>query len=181
MDPTETLMHEHRVIERMLRVLTIASQKAENDSLDTDLFEKAIDFIRTFADKCHHSKEEGELFPLFVMKGIPNEGGPIGMMLKEHDIGRSYVKAMEQALLKYGDGDQSQSKVVSQNAQEYINLLSQHIQKEDNILYPMGNRALSDSDRETLNKKFEAIEISKVGKGVHEKYHHLVEDLENRA
>lgn len=180
MDPIETLMHEHRVIERMLKILEKASEKAEKGEIDKDLYSKAIDFIRTFADKCHHAKEEGELFPLIEQKGIPKEGGPIGMMLHEHNIGREYVAGMDQGLKAYINGDTTQTNVISRNSLEYVNLLSNHIQKEDNILYPMGNRVLSDNDRESLANRFEEIEESEIGKGIHEKYHHLVEELEKR-
>ncbi len=178
MDPIEVLMHEHRMIERMLKVLTAVAQKADTDEVDVDTFEKGIDFIRTFADRCHHAKEEGEFYPLIEQRGIPKEGGPIGMMLQEHDMGRNYVKGMDEALRKFKDGDKSQAGVISRNAVGYINLLSQHIQKEDNILYPMGNRVISDSDREALIERFEELEEKEIGKGVHEKYHLLVEELE---
>jgi hemerythrin-like domain-containing protein len=71
-DPIEVLMHEHRVIERMLKVRTAVAQKTDIDEeVDADTFEKTIDFIRTFADRCHHAKEEGELFPLIERRGIP--------------------------------------------------------------------------------------------------------------
>ncbi len=177
-DPIEVLMHEHRVIERMLKVLTAASNKAEAGEVDEELFERAIDFIRTFADRCHHAKEEETFYPLIEQRGIPKEGGPIGMMLQEHDMGRDYVRGMDEALRKFKDGDKSQAGVISRNAAGYINLLSQHIQKEDNILYPMGNRVISDSDREALIERFEELEEKEIGKGVHEKYHRLVEELE---
>ncbi len=181
MDPIEVLKNEHTAIERMLKVLIVASQKAETDEeLDVDLFEKAIDFIRTFADKCHHAKEEGVLFPLIEERGVPKEGGPIGMMLQEHDMGRSYVRGMVESLRKYKFGDKSQANAVSRNAEGYVNLLSQHIQKENDILYPMGEHVISDSDRETLTKKFEDREENEIGKGVHEKYHHLLEELETK-
>lgn len=181
MDPIESLMHEHRMIERMLNVLNEASRRAETSGeLDLYIFEKAVDFIKTFADRCHHMKEEGEFFPLIERKGIPNQGGPIGMMLHEHDIGRGYVRGMEEALRKYKAGDKSQTQVVIQNARGYANLLAQHIMKEDNILYPMGNRVLTEADRKKLAIRFEEIEEKEIGEGVHEEYHHMVEGLETR-
>ena len=175
-------MHEHRLVERMLNILNEASRKiAAGGDVDVDLFEKAIDFIKTFADRCHHMKEEGELFPTIEQKGIPKEGGPIGMMLHEHSIGRGYVRGMEEALRRYKAGDKSQAQVLVQNARGYANLLAQHIMKEDNILYPMANRVLNDADRKKLDSQFERIEEKEIGEGVHEKYHHRVEELESSA
>jgi len=181
MDPIESLMHEHRMIERLMNVLNESMRRIEAGAeVDVDLFEKAIDFIKNFADRCHHMKEEGELFVIFAQKGIPDQGGPIGMMLNEHHIGRDYVRGMEEGLRRHKSGDRSQAQVLVQNARGYINLLSQHIMKEDNILYPMGNRLLSNADRKKLISRFEEIETEDIGEGVHEKYHHLIEDLENR-
>ncbi|HEY4698768.1 MAG TPA: hemerythrin domain-containing protein [Nitrososphaerales archaeon] len=181
MDPIDALMHEHRMIERLMNVLNESIRRVEAGAeVDVDLFEKSIDFIKNFADRCHHMKEEGELFSIFAQKGIPDEGGPIGMMLKEHHIGRDYVRGMDDGLRRYRAGDKSQAKVLTQNAKGYIDLLSQHIMKEDNILYPMGNRLLSNADRKKLSSRFEEIETVEMGGGVHEKYHHLVDDLENR-
>jgi len=155
MDPIEILIDEHKDIVRLLKVLSKASENVESGStVDVDVFEKAIDFIRNFADKCHHFKEEGGLFTLLEEKGMPRNGGPIGMMLQEHDIGRNYVKGMSNALNRYKAGDKTQSKELVRNASEYINLLSNHIMKEENILYPMGNRFISEQDRKTLSKKF---------------------------
>ncbi len=175
-------MHEHRLVERMVNILNEASRRIESGGeVDVDLFEKAVDFIKTFTDRCHHMKEEGELFPAIEQKGIPKEGGPIGMMLHEHDIGRGYVRGMEEALRKYKPGDRMQAATLVQNARGYANLLAQHIMKEDNILYPMANRVLNEADRKKLVSEFDRIEEKEIGKGVHEKYHHLVEELENRA
>ncbi len=182
MGPIEVLMEEHRVIERMLRIMSEASGQIEaGKEVDVDLFEKTIDFIRNFADRCHHLKEENILYVLIEQRGIPKEGGPIGMMLQEHDIGRDYVRGMDEALRRYKAGDRSQAMVISRNAVGYINLLSQHIMKEDNILYPMGNRVMSDADRKTLLEKFEEVETKEMGQGVHERYHHIIEDLEGKT
>ncbi|MEM3061405.1 MAG: hemerythrin domain-containing protein, partial [Candidatus Bathyarchaeia archaeon] len=63
--------------------------------------EQVLEFIKFFADKCHHGKEEDLLFPAMEEAGIPKGGGPIGMMLTEHAMGRGYVKAMSKAAEEY--------------------------------------------------------------------------------
>ena len=92
---TEVLKQEHRVIENVLDALERLAKAAETSALAE--WEKAIDFARNFADKCHHLKEENLLFPALEERGIPREGGPIGMMLAEHEEGRGYVRAMAAA------------------------------------------------------------------------------------
>jgi len=180
MDPIEILMNEHRLIERMLKVLMVAAEQVEVVEVDSDTFEKAIDFIRNFSDKFHHAKEEGELFPLMESKGIPKDGGPIGMMLQEHDVGRNYVKGMDDALSKYKTGDKSQASEISRNALGFANLLAEHIMKEDNILYPMSNRVISDQEKSSLARRFKEIETKDEGKGVPEKYLNIVNELEKK-
>ena len=81
----EVLKHEHRIIERVLAVMERLAEKPGIGS--KEVWEKAIDFIRNFADKCHHLKEEQILFPALEEHGIPREGGPVGMMLLEHEAG----------------------------------------------------------------------------------------------
>jgi len=177
--PVEVLMDEHRLIERILKIVAAASNRlASREEVEVSIFERAIDFIRTFADRCHHRKEEDTLFPVFEQRGIPRQGGPIGVMLEEHEAGRRYVRSMAEALEKYKAGDSSQAEAVVENALSYVELLSQHIPKEDNILYPMGDRLITDEDRRRLIERFEEIEEKEIGEGVHEHYHRLVEELE---
>ncbi len=179
MKPTEILKEEHKVIKIMLKVLDkICDKLDKNQTVNIEHLEKIVDFIRTFADKCHHGKEEDLLFVSMEEAGIPKEGGPIGVMLEEHEIGRSYVRGMADAISKYKTGDKKFSSEIIKNAKGYIDLLTQHIDKEDNILYVMADMHLSDKEQKRLIKEFEKIEEEKIGKGVHEKYHHLVEELE---
>ena len=89
---TEVLSDEHRVIERVLAVIEKLTRAPVKDSLDN--WKKALDFFRHFADQCHHLKEEKILFPVMEEHGIPRDGGPIGMMLTEHEEARGYVRAM---------------------------------------------------------------------------------------
>ncbi len=179
MQATQVLMNEHRVIEHMLRVIELAARKIDADvPVPADALRQMVDFIRTFADKCHHAKEEGLLFPAMESKGIPKDGGPIGVMLLEHEEGRSYVREMAEAIDRYEQGNKNAGKVIAQNARSYANLLSQHIRKEDEILYHMADMALSTQEQQHLVEQFEEAEIKAVGEGQHEYYEKLVEDLE---
>lgn len=179
MSATENLKEEHQVILRMIKVLNVASNRLERgQEVSHDVFKKAVDFIRTFADRCHHGKEQDTLFPLMVERGIPSRGGPIAVMLKEHEEGRRYVKGLAEALAKYESGDEEAKRAVVENARSYAKLLEQHIYKEDNILYPMGDRVLSHTDNQELLEKFEKIEKETIGEGKHEYYLNIIEELE---
>jgi len=177
MKSVEVLMHEHRVIERGLAVLeNIADRIEKGESVPTDKVTALLDFFQVFADQCHHGKEEGMLFPELEAKGIPKEGGPIGVMLIEHEEGRELRRRMSEAVSNLTDETNRQQFVTA--AREYINLLRQHIWKEDNVLFQMAQQVLTEADDAALVERFERHEREHIGEGVHERYHHLVHELE---
>src|ERR1051326_6848001 len=97
--PTEVLSREHRAIEKMLAELEDEIRRAQaGGPFPRAFFDQALDFFRNFADGCHHAKEENLLFPRMKERGVPEHGGPIGVMLSEHDEGRAYLKAVRENL-----------------------------------------------------------------------------------
>jgi len=176
---TDVLREEHKAIKKMLDVLERICEKLENgEHVDPEHMREVIEFIKTFADKCHHGKEEDILFPELEKIGIPKEGGPIGVMLHEHNLGREFVGEMSDAIEAYEKGDAESARKFVENARGYIGLLRDHIEKEDNILYPMGEMHLSEEKMKELIEKFDHVENQIVGGGVHEKMHELLHKLE---
>lgn len=178
MRPTEQLKEEHQAIKLALQILDGICRKLESDEeVDPKHLEQMLEFIRIFADRCHHGKEEDKLFPAMEEAGVPRSGGPIGVMLLEHDLGRNYVRAMEQAIVRYKASDRGAGSEIVENARNYIALLTQHIEKEDNILYPIADQRLSKEKEEELLEEFEIVEQERVGIGKHEEFHKLLEAL----
>ncbi len=176
--PTQILMAEHEAIKTMLKVLENLSERLEKSKkIDLDHLKKAIEFITGFADRCHHAKEEDLLFPAMEKTGIPRQGGPIGVMLTEHEEGRSHVRAMKEAMDRLARGDEKAGLDWARHARAYASLLSQHIFKEDNILYPMGDSRLTTEAQEELEREFERVEKEIVGEGKHEYFEALLEEL----
>jgi hemerythrin-like domain-containing protein len=172
---TEALKAEHRVIEKVLDALEKLAKTAES-SLLAD-WTKAIDFARNFADKCHHLKEEKLLFPALEERGIPREGGPIGMMLAEHEEGRGYVRAMAAALEAAAQDPIGARITLRRKADAYIRLLREHIQKEDDVLFMLADGVLGSEEQKELLREFEEHELKEMGSGVHEKYLKIVHEL----
>lgn len=181
MRPTEILSSEHRVIEIGINCLEKISEKANQDNrLDKESAEQAVDFIRNFADRCHHGKEENQLFVLLEEKGMPAEGGPTGQMKHEHEQGRAFVSGMAENIDDASDGNAEALTRFVQNAQGYIQLLRDHIKKEDNILFPMADRMLGSDDQENLLAAFETVETEHMGHGTHDKYLRIVQSLADK-
>ena len=174
-------MTEHRAIELMLDVLDKISNKLDfGEKVDTNDLESVVDFIKIFADKCHHGKEENLLFPALEKAGIPKESGPIEVMLLDHQEGRGYVEKMAEAVPGIKKGNEKEAKNFAKNAKNYIQLLRDHIQKEDNILYPLADAQLDSKQQEELKNGFAKVEIEIVGQGKHEEFHRLLETLKNK-
>jgi hemerythrin-like domain-containing protein len=181
MKATQSLMEEHEVILRLLSAMEKAVATIPSGKVSPGFFLGAADFIKGFADGCHHAKEEGALFPAMEAGGVPVQGGPIGMMLAEHEQGREYTRHMRAAAEKWQAGDTSGSKDVITNATGYVRLLRMHIQKENNILFPMADRMVLEEKQLALWDEFERIEQEETGEGIHEKYEALAEKLEQEA
>lgn len=179
MRPTEGLSEDHQVILRMCKVLnTVANRLESNEEVDPETLNNIADFIRNFADRCHHGKEEELLYPRAEERGIPRDGGPIAVMLIEHDQGRECTRNMAAAAEKYAAGDDEARLAFAGNARSYAELLVPHIDKEDNILYPMCDEVLTEEDQQDLEVKFEAVETERMGEEKHHQYIHLVDELE---
>jgi hemerythrin-like domain-containing protein len=169
MRPTEILSAEHRVIEQVLDcVEKIAERGRERGALDVQAATAAIRFLKTFADRCHHGKEEDQLFPAIGERGIPTKVGPVAVMLDEHTLGRREIAAMENAVKALQGNDPKALEQYVVHAGNYVELLREHILKEDNILFPMAEAALSDEDRVRVLAAFEKVESEDLGAGTHE-------------
>lgn len=182
MKATDILMEEHNVIKRVLNALDVAAGRVEQgQTVRPGFFIDAADFIRGFADGCHHKKEEGVLFQAMAAHGVPSENGPIGVMLAEHEQGRAYTRAMREAAQRLQTGDESARSILAGSARNYVTLLRQHIHKEDAILFPMANQVIPLDQQDQVAEGFERVEHEETGAGIHEKYLALAERLTAEA
>lgn len=178
MNPTQVLSDEHRIIEVMLGCLErLTTDALAAGSLDEEAARSAVDFIRNFADKCHHGKEEGKLFPALIARGLPEDSGPVAVLLTEHEQGRAFVRAMSENIPAAARGNADAVQIFSDNARGYIQLLRAHIHKEDSVLFPMAEEILMAADQQLLLDSFEVIETEHMGAGTHEKYLDIVRRL----
>lgn len=179
MKPTEELSKEHQAILAMIGILArIADRLQEGMPVEPDDLDQAVQFLRVFADKCHHAKEEGLLFPAMEIAGIPRDRGPIGVMLAEHAEGRKYVEAMAKSIAGLRRGDEHAAAAFAAAARGYGDVLAQHIAKEDRVLYPMADARLTGAQQDELEKGFAEVEETIIGGGRHEEYERLLERLE---
>lgn len=156
MNAVEILYEEHDHILTMLNILEKIVDQAENTGhLDPSHIGKVVIFLKGYADGCHHGKEEDMLFPALVDAGIPRENGPVEVMLHEHTVGREFIAGMSQSLEGYKAGTPSMLEGIMANARNYIDLLRNHIAKENRILFPMAERVLDGDELGHLTLRFE--------------------------
>jgi hemerythrin-like domain-containing protein len=170
---TQDLRKEHDAILHVFKIMDkMMSADTKEDAATLQFGNELVYFLKIFADKCHHGKEEAVLFPELIKKGLPNEGGPIGAMLQEHRQGREYISLMSKAL-------ESKDLVnFKTNAAQYRDFLISHIAKENNVLFMMADKLIDDQKQDELYEKFENHEESVIGHGVHEELHAMIHQWE---
>lgn len=173
----DILVKEHDSILKMIEVTQIILNTDDETTINLDHVEQIIDFIKNFADKYHHLKEEDVLFMEMEKHGMSREFGPIGMMLHEHNEGRSYIKLAGESIEKYKLGDNSAFEQVKYNLLNYCELLTNHIAKENNILYPMAERILPADVKIGITENFEETNLTTINNEYFDKYLKLVDEL----
>lgn len=159
MRPTEILSTEHRRIEQALDCLErLADIAHRGDVLDVEDFRFAVHFLRTYADRAHHGKEEDQLFPRIRERGVPTHVGPVAVMLQEHDEGRGLISAMDAVVSAWTTDEKAARERIWELASGYVGLMRDHIAKEDNIVFMIAESTLTDADRDELLAAFAAID-----------------------
>ena len=177
-DVTQVMVEEHKLILRMIGLVERNTALMEAGRFrDWQFFLDAVDFIRSFADRFHHAKEEDVLFAALVANGMPAQNSPVAAMLMAHDQGRSFVRGMEEAAQKALDGEPGQIPLIAENARGYAALLRDHIDKEDNILYPLAERVLPENPRPAIVAAYREAEAAAAA-GLANHYLALVERYE---
>lgn len=177
---TQVMVDEHKLILRMIALVERNTQLLEQGKFrNWQFYLDAVDFIRNYADRFHHAKEEDVLFVELIRNGMPEKQSPIEAMHMEHDQGRAHVRAIEEAAQKALDGERGQAAVIAENAKGYAALLRGHIEKEDDILYPLAERILPQEVRDRMLDAYARAEAKTPE--LEEKYLKLVERYEQQA
>lgn len=179
-DVTRVMVEEHQLILRMIALVEEQAALVESGrGRDWQFFLDAVDFIRNYADRFHHAKEEDVLFVALVANGMPAKQSPIEAMDLEHEQGRAHVRALEDAARRALAGESRQEFTILLHARAYAKLLRGHIDKEDQILYPLAERVLPEEVRPAMLAAYTVAE--RRTPGLAEKYRRLVERYEERT
>jgi len=173
-----TLMIEHRLIERMLVVIKNVLAKIESmNKVDPLFVDTAVDFIRIYADRTHHGKEENILFRDLEKKLLSAEDRQVmEELIKEHRFGRETTKSLIEANNLYRNGDETAFSGIVDNLKILIEFYPRHIDKEDKLFFPSSRAYFTDKEEQAMLAEFWEFDR----KMIHEKYNSVVEELKSR-
>jgi hemerythrin-like domain-containing protein len=172
MKPIGPLMWEHRLIEKMLQVVVKeAIEMEKTQRVDPAFIDTAIDFIRTYADRTHHGKEEDILFRELIKKKLtPEHARIMDELIQEHIYARKTVGKIVAAKEGYVQGNQEAVLEIVALLKDLASFYPRHIAKEDKPFFPECQRYFSDEELEQILREFWDFDR----KMIHEKYERLV-------
>lgn len=170
------LMIEHRLIDQMLNVIQRALERVEQtQAIDPFFVDAAVDFMRVYADRAHHGKEEGILFRNLLKKHLSSEDRQVmDELIEDHVLGRKVTGALVEANMRYREGNHAALAEVTTHLQTLVNFYPKHIKKEDEIFFPASRAYFSEKEDQAMLAEF--WEFDK--KMIHEKYKAVVKELE---
>lgn len=172
MKSTKQLMADHEIIMRALNVLQAMVHEMEHGKdVNAEDIRSLLSFLREFADGCHHVKEEAILFPALMQAGMSVESGPLRVMLYEHEKVRGLSSAIEDAFERHTRED------FIRYSKRYIELLSDHVEKENYVLFDMVERTLTLDGDNNVAEAFDRFETTTVGTQTHARLHRQIEKL----
>jgi hemerythrin-like domain-containing protein len=182
MEPIEVLRREHAMVKV---VLDAASRDLDRIAMthqaDAGEMERLIDFFRYFANACHDPKEEDLLFCMLHRRGMSWESWPLDELLKEHEEMRVILDSAADWIPLLKHGESSAIEPLLFNMRHYLSLVNAHMVKEEEVIFPLALRSLTDEDVDELSRAFDSIEEEEEEEGIREYYADLAQRLARAA
>jgi len=178
MSPTDNLMSEHDDIKELLKIMSkIAGNIKSNNVFYTSDVEDIIEFLNFFIEKSHHGKEE-VYYPKLESYGVLKDTDLLSVMMDEHTLSRNYLKDIYTCVENCKVGNYFSGEMLAESLINYVLVIENHMQKEENIIFPLADRMLSDEKQDEISKEFEKVEESLVQHGFQVHYHDLLIKLQ---
>lgn len=178
---TEILEEEHHFIQKVVGTVAVMVETLEaGKEVEKKTLRDIVEFMRIFADKCHHGKEETHLFPALEKKGVAMRGCPLGVLVAEHQKGRVLVSQLAEAAEAYTKASPLATESLLKSLRGIMDLYPNHIWKEDYLAFPMADKILSCEEQRDLAEKFEMVE-KEIGRDVHQRFEQFAEKLQEKT
>lgn len=182
MKSIDIMIYEHQNIRRMLKVVREVSYRVmTNGDYDLEDFAMIADFVKNYADKLHHGKEEDILFESMnkEIQKLAKSGAITGMYI-EHDQGRLFIANLLKGVEAFKEGNDHSRLDIIANSIAYSSLLDRHIEKENTALYKFAEKMLSDETKLQVDKDCDEVEEKALADGIQNKYLAILESLESK-
>lgn len=172
------LMIEHRFIERMIALIRHTLTRAEKTRIIDPVFvDKAVDFVRTYADRTHHGKEEDILFKKLRDKNLSaTDRRVMQELIDEHVFGRTTTSALVTANSRYRNGDALALADIVNCLRTLVDFYPRHIEKEDKIFFPASRAYFTEAEDQAMLAEFWEFDRQMI----HEHYKSVVDELEKQ-
>ena len=174
--PTEDLMREHGVLNRVLLVYDHFIHRIDQkDDFDGASVVTAAQIIRTFVEDYHERQEEQFLFPRFEKAGSLTD--LIAVLKTQHQAGRRLTERilqLAQSRTPEGRND------LAQALRQFVRMYRPHEAREDTVLFPELHNILSRHEFDALGEQFEKNEHKQFGTDGFDLYRDKVAALEKQ-
>jgi hemerythrin-like domain-containing protein len=172
------LRHDHRVIQQVVAGMSaVADLLDSGKQVDPSVLSDLVQFLRVFADQCHHEKEEQHLFPLLEAKANVSTRRELESLEREHRSAKQLVAQLAKVAAVYVHNPAAVRYRVIDLLQQLVELYPAHIWKEDFLLFPLAQQNLSQNEQQDLMEQFGNVE-REVGEDVHAGFEMLARKLE---
>jgi hemerythrin-like domain-containing protein len=171
-------MIEHRLIERMLAIIQERlAQAVKTRRIEPCFVDTAVDFMRVYADRTHHGKEEKILFRDLDKKGLSEADRRVmNELIEEHAFARSITEELVEANTRYRNGDSAALEDLARCLRTLVDFYPKHIEKEDKVFFPASRAYFSEAEDQAMLAEFWEFDR----KMIHEKYKSVVDTLEGK-
>ena len=179
MTSVELMLEEHRLIERMLKVLEdCAARLDEGGSVPPEMMSGMLEFIQVYADAGHHAKEEDLLFPALAAHGLDPESSSIGAFRAQHESGRAYVREMRETLPQVSRGNRDAGQAFAASARDYIALLREHIRLENEEFARYAEQYFTPGEDAALRARMDDVDRARAIEAPAKRYQEMVAQYE---
>lgn len=174
----DQLRQDHEDIQTVLAIMAEMSNRLGGASPvnPVDLV-KVVTYLEEFVLRGHLAKEERYLYPAIAQTGLPSDSGPLAVMVAEHQMAGNFLAGMRQAAADWGQGDEDHRRVIGEYARNYALLVAQHMEEEEQVVYPMAEQRLSPDAKRHLEEAFSQHEFQVMGPTGHDRYHEMAHEL----
>jgi hemerythrin-like domain-containing protein len=181
MKPTDNLITEHKEICELLNIMSVIAENIKSkDVFYPNDVDEIIDSMIILLDKSHHGKEEDVFYPELILSGILKEKAPLSINNNEHMLAKRYLNEISSCVVNCKIGIDFSGELLADSLANCVDVIHNHIQREEEIVFPLANEAFSIEKQNEIYKKFEDIEQKNIRHNFNDHLNKLVNNLNNK-